>query len=1209
MAAALTAVGIATGAQAATTQTRSSAFDYDPTSGLLTKEVVEQGNSALCVATVYGLNAYGNRSTATTRNCNGSAGSYSGAVTEAAAPGGTAGYTATQALTDTAVFTARTTTYTYSADQRFVTGVANALGQTETRVFDPVLGVVTSLTGPNLLTTSWAYDGFGRKVLEKRADGNGTKWSYDYCSGVAGGTLACPTISAGVGAYAVTATPVAAPIDITAKTSGAANGPYVRVYYDNLGREIRTETEGDDSVGASTLVYQDTQYNLQGQVYAKTRPYFAGDPAYWTIYAYDLLGRLTQENAPTDTAPSGTLTTTVYSGLTVTVTDALLHTTMQVSNIAGQVATVTDHKGGTLSRDYDPFGNLVRSIDAKGNVTSLVYDTKGRKTAMYDPDMGVWTYAYSALGELRKQKDQKAQLTEMTYDVLGRMLGRYEGSYNSTWAYDSCANGKGKLCQASATNAYSRQHAYDSLGRPTSSTVTIDTAYTASVTYDAAGRVATQTYPTGLSVTSVYSALGYTKQLLDARNGSALFTVTARRDAEGRLRQYQYGNSVNNTLGYAPGTGRLLTSQAGPGNGVQNLSHAYNAVGGLTSRIDVLTGVTATYGYDEINRLLSETRSGGGIAGSQAISWSYDSIGNMTSRTESGKTNTYNYNTSGSGSSRPHAVANVSGTVNGYAPPIYTYDGNGNLLSGAGRTVAWTSFDKADTLTSGAKQLVYRYDSEHERVREVYTLNGAVQRTTYYLNPGSGAGLFYENETGVAGTKRKHYLSFGGMTIGMVVCTADPCTSTANTTTQYWHKDHLGSISVVTNSAGTPVERMAYEPFGKRRNSNGVTDPNGTLTPASTDRGYTGHEHMDEVGLVNMNGRLYDAGLGRFMSADPVVQSPGALQSYNRYAYVWNDPLNGTDPTGYKKLWQQPWVRQVVSVVVAAYTGVYLQPTWAAMAGSSFGGAVLGGSVSGFAAGAITSGNITGAFHGALTGAVVGGIGASGWNDAGLVAGHAAVGCASAAMGGGSCAQGALAAGLSKAAFVAGPEWLKDPTTDGGMDWNKVAAGAAYSGAIGGTAAVIGGGKFANGAQMAAFAYVVNGVATAQRIAVAGLRVSGYACRFGPLSCGAALGATAVGATAGLLWNESSEGADKPAEGTVDQPSEPKSAADKARELGYDRLVKDPPFNPHGQKVFTNGKDFITPDVDQHNGGEWKGFDRRGNRTGTYDADLNWIGK
>jgi len=69
-----------------------------------------------------------------------------------------------------------------------------------------------------------------------------------------------------------------------------------------------------------------------------------------------------------------------------------------------------------------------------------------------------------------------------------------------------------------------------------------------------------------------------------------------------------------------------------------------------------------------------------------------------------------------------------------------------------------------------------------------------------------------------------------------------------------------------------------------------------SLTP----RGYTGHEMLDDLGLVHMNGRIYDPLLGRFLSADPVVQFPGSLQSYNRYSYVMNNPLTLTDPTGYE---------------------------------------------------------------------------------------------------------------------------------------------------------------------------------------------------------------------------------------------------------------------------------------------------------------------
>jgi hypothetical protein len=118
---------------------------------------------------------------------------------------------------------------------------------------------------------------------------------------------------------------------------------------------------------------------------------------------------------------------------------------------------------------------------------------------------------------------------------------------------------------------------------------------------------------------------------------------------------------------------------------------------------------------------------------------------------------------------------------------------------------------------------------------------------------------------------------------------------------------------------------------------------------------------------------------------------------------------------------------------------------------------------------------------------------------------------------------------------------VNNPTTGGTLDIGKVAAGAVYVGVAGGTASVLGGGKFSNGAYAASFAYLVNGVATAQRIGIAGLRISSWACRFGPLPCGAALGATAVGATAGLLYNESSDGGveDKPADNPPERKINP----------------------------------------------------------------------
>jgi RHS repeat-associated protein len=66
--------------------------------------------------------------------------------------------------------------------------------------------------------------------------------------------------------------------------------------------------------------------------------------------------------------------------------------------------------------------------------------------------------------------------------------------------------------------------------------------------------------------------------------------------------------------------------------------------------------------------------------------------------------------------------------------------------------------------------------------------------------------------------------------------------------------------------------------------------------------GFTGHEHLDNVGLVHMNGRVYDPAIARFLSPDPVVTSPFNRQDLNRYSYAWNSPLSIVDPTGLEEV-------------------------------------------------------------------------------------------------------------------------------------------------------------------------------------------------------------------------------------------------------------------------------------------------------------------
>jgi len=117
-----------------------------------------------------------------------------------------------------------------------------------------------------------------------------------------------------------------------------------------------------------------------------------------------------------------------------------------------------------------------------------------------------------------------------------------------------------------------------------------------------------------------------------------------------------------------------------------------------------------------------------------------------------------------------------------------------------------------------------------------------------------------------------------------------------------------------TDDQGRVTERYSYDPYGKRRYTYGAYDATGALvfdwSPSAnfgTARGFTGHEQLDDIGITNMNGRLFDPNMGLFIQADSEITNPHNLQSYNRYAYTLNNPLNATDPTGFDIMGTDMW--------------------------------------------------------------------------------------------------------------------------------------------------------------------------------------------------------------------------------------------------------------------------------------------------------------
>ena len=109
----------------------------------------------------------------------------------------------------------------------------------------------------------------------------------------------------------------------------------------------------------------------------------------------------------------------------------------------------------------------------------------------------------------------------------------------------------------------------------------------------------------------------------------------------------------------------------------------------------------------------------------------------------------------------------------------------------------------------------------------------------------------------------------------------------------------MGSTVAIADHNGTLKESLSYDPFGKPRLGTGADKATPILGSAFTTRGFTDHEHLDDVQLIHMNGRGYDYNVGAFLSVDPYVQSPSNSQSLNPYSYIMNNPLSGTDPTGY----------------------------------------------------------------------------------------------------------------------------------------------------------------------------------------------------------------------------------------------------------------------------------------------------------------------
>lgn len=821
-------------------------YEYDngsPVIGRLTKETIGKG-TVNELAKTYAYGNFGNRKSETT-----------------------SGYG----------IASRTTTTASSANGQFLASIKNAMDHQEVQDYEPQFGNLTNRTGPNGLTTTYEYDSYGRETAVQTQNGVRTETAREWCNSGLGHVCSVPAITISYSAQNVS-------YIVTTRQKGGVGlvefTPPIKLYFDQYDREVRRESISFD--GSS--IYIDTNYDALGRVAAKTQPYFSTSSIEKNPeqYTYDVLGRINQS-----TSVTGTVVAINYSGLTTTTTTSVTNPSrveikVDTYNAIGQLISTQDNALQTLRFGYDANGNRTTTTDPSGNVITIAYDDFGRKIWMDDPDMGRWDYTYNALGELTSQKDAKNQITSMQYDVLGRMTSRNdhdglvsEWHYNDNLKIGNTTRNKAisKLDYTTSSNGYQKDLYYDNFGRVAYSTVNIaGTNYRTDTTYDEYSRLDKITYPESIGrfeVKHVYQN-GFLHKVTSIDGALSYWQADFRR-ANGQVQSDHYGNNIQIMRDFDAG-GRTTWLNMGDATSVYEAYYAYDSIGNVTQRKTQRDQGAATvlmedYTYDNLNRL-----TGVNINGMGNVTTQYDGLGNITNKSGMGA---YAYSVN-----KPHAVELVAGNT-------YVYDANGNISNGAGRTVTWSSYNKPSKIENLEAVSDFSYGPERARFR--HTDKDKTANTTQVTDY---VGDLFEKVVNGTLTEYKHTIRAAGETIAL-----HTTRSNSITTTEYLLKDTQGSVVAATDETGAVTAHFDYDAFGSRRAMLGESFISEFIS--SLPRGYTGHEHLDKLGLIHMNGRVYDPEIARFLSADPIVQAPNNLQSLNRYSYVMNNPMKFTDPSGF----------------------------------------------------------------------------------------------------------------------------------------------------------------------------------------------------------------------------------------------------------------------------------------------------------------------
>ncbi|WP_434339155.1 FG-GAP-like repeat-containing protein [Motilimonas cestriensis] len=772
----------------------------------------------------------------------------------------------------------RSETYVYANHGRLLASYTNALGQTESYEYNNAsaensIGPITQQVhfDKNGFASETQYDYFGRAIQVIGSDHVLTTISRDFCA------ADCADVNQ---AYS----------KVTTSTQGQ---PVQTKYFDRFSNPV-----GESSIGFDgQAVVSQQKYDWQGRVYVVSQPGKGRASSIESITRYDVLSRA---RSKTLKARDGDRTTSwAYLGRTLTVTEPNGAQHSKTTNALGEPIVSADVNQLAINFYYYANGQLRLTRiggDAKTDI-SYHYDVFGNKTAVKSPGKGAESYTYNAFADMLSSKNARNQTVLYGYDILGRQTWSREAEGINCWRYDSAQYGKGQLAQTFyvpngldcnndvQANINKRYH-YNSRGLQSAVTTKIGSAsYKITQHYDQYARIeqldlpATTQTADKFSVGYDYNSEGHLSQIRQITGTPKVLKQILATDAFGNVTQQQLGNGVTLNKNYRQDTGEA--SSINVANRLAT-SYTYNTSGNMASRSmrfgygSNVRQYQQSFGYDTINRLKTVTDT----ASNQLIhSYQYDNLGNITPTTVGQDSPSYDYDPNDPYKLRSH---------NGEA---LNYDASGNIKNYNGYQFSYTSFDKVKRISNPSNSndwTEYSYGTDGERFKKVENriYQGKVERlTTEFIH------AFYERHSrhGGAGDLVEEKYFIGDMVL----------TQRSNNTkdSYYTIKDHQGSVLMTLNGSGQEVNRYYYRPFGEQIDVS--LNPLGLQTLRPTQYGYTGHEHIKDLDIINMGGRIYAAGLRRFLQADPVVGHPMYSQSYNPYQYVYGNPMVNVDPSGY----------------------------------------------------------------------------------------------------------------------------------------------------------------------------------------------------------------------------------------------------------------------------------------------------------------------